>query len=124
MIINHVKLDKLNNKDLDLREKILGILDKRDLNKKIKKREEKLEIIGEIINLDSKAHLSGDVICSQNEAVIAALNDLPVLDEMAEKKISASFVNEESKIFDAEKTSIEEARKKERELGMINDEDY
>ena len=110
------KLDNLNNKDLDLREKILGILDKRNLKKKIKKREEKLEIIGEIINLDSKAHLSGDVICSQNEAVIAALNDLPVLDEMAEKKISASFVNEESKIFDAEKTSIEEARKKEREL--------
>ena len=45
------------------------------------------------------------MICSQNEAVIAALNDLPVLDEMAEKKISASFVNEESKIFDAEKTA-------------------
>ena len=110
------KLDNLNNKDLDLRKKILGILDKRDLKKKIKKREEKLEIIGEIINLDSKAHWSGDVIYSQNEAVIAALNDLPVLDEMAEKKISASFVNEESKIFDAEKTSIEEARKKEREL--------
>lgn len=110
------KLDNLNNKDLDLREKILGILDKKDLKKKIKKREEKLEIIGEIINLDSKAHLSGDVICSQNEAVIAALNDLPVLDENAEKKISASFVNEESRIFDAEKTSIEEARKKEREL--------
>lgn len=110
------KLDIFNNKDLDLRGKILGILDKRDLKKKIKKREEKLEIIGEIINLDSKAHLSGNVIYSQNEAVIAALNDLPVLDEMAEKKISASFVNEESKIFDAEKTSIEEARKKEREL--------
>lgn len=110
------KLDNLNNKDLDLREKILGILDKRDLKKKIKKREEKLEIIGEIINLDTKAHLSGDVIYSQNEAVIAALNALPVLDEMAEKKISASFVNEESKIFDAEKTSIEEARKREREL--------
>ena len=71
---------------------------------------------GEIINLDSKAHLSGDVIYSQNEAVIAALNALPVLDEMAEKKISASFVNEESKIFDAEKASIEEARKREREL--------
>ena len=110
------KLDNLNNKDLDLMKKILGILDKRDLKKKIKKREEKLEIIGEIINLDSKAHLSGDVIYSQNEAVIAALNALPVLDEMAEKKISASFVNEESKIFDAEKTSIEEARKREREL--------
>ena len=110
------KLDNLNNRDLDLMKKILGILDKRDLKKKIKKREEKLEIIGEIINLDSKAHLSGDVIYSQNEAVIAALNALPVLDEMAEKKISASFVNEESKIFDAEKTSIEEARKKEREL--------
>ncbi len=110
------KLDIFNNKDLDLRGKILGILDKRDLKKKIKKREEKLEIIGEIINLDSKAHLSGNVIYSQNEAVIAALNDLPVLDEMAEKKISASFVNEESKIFDAEKTSIEEARKREREL--------
>lgn len=110
------KLDNLNNKDLGLRDKILGILDKRDLKKKIKKREEKLEIIGEIINLDSKAHLSGDVICSQNEAVIAALNDLPVLDENAEKKISASFVNEESRIFDAEKTSIEEARKREREL--------
>lgn len=109
------KLDNLN-KDLDLMKKILGILDKRDLKKKIKKREAKLEIIGEIINLDSKAHLSGDVIYSQNEAVIAALNALPVLDEMAEKKISASFVNEESKIFDAEKTSIEEARKKEREL--------
>lgn len=56
------------------------------------------------------------MIYSQNEAVIAALNALPVLDEMAEKKISASFVNEESKIFDAEKTSIEEARKREREL--------
>ena len=110
------KLDNLNNRDLDLMKKILGILDKRDLKKKIKKREEKLEIIGEIINLDSKAHLSGNVIYSQNEAVIAALNALPVLDEMAEKKISASFVNEESKIFDAEKTSIEEARKKEREL--------
>ncbi len=110
------KLDNLNNRDLDLMKKILGILDKRDLKKKIKKREEKLEIIGEIINLDSKAHLSGDVIYSQNEAVIAALNALPVLDEMAEKKISASFVNEESKIFDAEKTSIEEARKKERKL--------
>ena len=81
------KLDNLYNKDLDLREKILGILDKRDLKTKIKKREEKLEIIGEIINLDSKAHLSGDVICSQNEAVIAALNDLPVLDEMAEKRL-------------------------------------
>ena len=110
------KLDNLNNKDLDLREKILGILDKRDLKKKIKKREEKLEIIGEIINLDSKAHLSGDVIYGQNASVIAALNALPVLDEMAEKKISASFVNEESKKFDAEKTSIEEARKREREL--------
>lgn len=109
------KLDNLN-KDLDLMKKILGILDKRDLKKKIKKREAKLEIIGEIINLDSKAHLSGNVIYSQNEAVIAALNALPVLDEMAEKKISASFVNEESKIFDAEKTSIEEARKREREL--------
>lgn len=109
------KLDNLN-KDLDLMKKILGILDKRDLKKKIKKREAKLEIIGEIINLDSKAHLSGDVIYSQNEAVIAALNALPVLDEMAEKKISASFVNEESKIFDAEKTSIEEARKREKEL--------
>lgn len=110
------KLDNLNNKDLDLRKKIIGILDKRDLKKKIKKREEKLEIIGEIINLDSKAHLSGDVIYSQNAAVIAALNALPVLDEMAEKKISASFVNEESKKFDTEKTSIEEARKREREL--------
>ena len=110
------KLDNLNNKDLGLGEKILGILDKRDLKKKIKKREEKLEIIGEIINLDSKAHLSGDVIYGQNAAVIAALNALPVLDEMAEKKISASFVNEESRIFDAEKTSIEEARKREREL--------
>ena len=110
------KLNNLNNKDLDLREKILGILDKRDLKKKIKKREENLKIIGEITALDSKAHLSGDVIYSQNEAVIAALNALPVLDEMAEKKISASFVNEESKIFDAEKTSIEEARKREREL--------
>ena len=110
------KLDNLNNKDLGLGENILGILDKRDLKKKIKKREEKLEIIGEIINLDSKAHLSGDVIYGQNAAVIAALNALPVLDEMAEKKISASFVNEESRIFDAEKTSIEEARKREREL--------
>ena len=110
------KLDNLNNKDLGLGEKILGILDKRDLKKKIKKREENLKIIGEITALDSKAHLSGDVIYSQNEAVIAALNALPVLDEMAEKKISASFVNEESKIFDAEKTSIEEARKREREL--------
>lgn len=110
------KLDNLNNKDLGLGEKILGILYKRDLKKKIKKREENLKIIGEITALDSKAHLSGNVIYSQNEAVIAALNALPVLDEMAEKKISASFVNEESKIFDAEKTSIEEARKREREL--------
>ena len=110
------KLDDLNNKDLDLREKILGILDKRDLKKKIKKREEKLEIIGEITSLDSKAHLSGDVIYSQNEAVIAALNALPVLDEMAEKKISASFVNEESKKFAEEKKSIEKDRKREREL--------
>lgn len=110
------KLDNLNNKDLDLREKILGILDKRDLKKKIKKREEKLEIIGEITSLDSKAHLSGDVIYSQNEAVIAALNALPVLDEMAEKKISASFVNEESKKFAEEKKSIEKDRKREREL--------
>ena len=110
------KLDDLNNKDLDLREKILGILDKRDLKKKIKKREEKLEIIGEITSLDSKAHLSVDVIYSQNEAVIAALNALPVLDEMAEKKISASFVNEESKKFAEEKKSIEKDRKREREL--------
>lgn len=110
------KLDNLNNKDLNLREKILGILDKRDLKKKIKKREENLKIIREITALDSKAHLSGNVIYSQNEAVIGALNALPVLDEMDEKKISASFVNEESKIFDAEKTSIEEARKREREL--------
>ena len=110
------KLDNLNNKSL--REKIfsLGFLDKRALNDKIKEREKNLKIIGEITALDSKAHLSGNVIYSQNAAVIAALNDLPVLDEMAEKKISASFVNEESKIFDAEKTSIEEARKREREL--------
>ena len=110
------KLDNLNNKDLGLGEKILGILDKRDLKKKIKKREENLKIIGEITALDSKAHLSGDVIYSQNEAVIAALNALPVLDEMAEKKISASFVNEESKKFAEEKKSIEKDRKSEREL--------
>ena len=65
---------------------------------------------------DRPAHRSVDTIAYENEAVIAALNALPVLDEMAEKKISASFVYEESKIFDAEKTSIEEARKSEREL--------
>ena len=40
------KLDNLNNRDLDLMKKILGILDKRDLKKKIKKREEKLERLG------------------------------------------------------------------------------
>ena len=68
------------------------------------------------MKLDRPAHRSVDTIVYENKAVIAALNALPVLDEMAEKKISASFVYEESKIFDAEKTSIEEARKSEREL--------
>ena len=110
------KLDDLNNKSL--REKIFSLefLDKKNLNDKIKEREKNLKITAEIMELDRPAHRSVDTIAYENGAVIAALNALPVLDEMAEKKISASFVNEESKIFDAEKTSIEEARKKEREL--------
>lgn len=110
------KLDKLNNKSLGEKIISLGFLDKRALNAKIKKREKNLEITAEIMELDRSAHRSVDTIAYENEAVIAALNALPVLDEMAEKKISASFVNEESKIFDAEKISIEEARKREREL--------
>lgn len=110
------KLDKLNNKSLWKKIISLGFLDKIVLNAKIKKRKKNLEITAEILKLDRPAHRSVDTIAYENEAVIAALNALPVLDEMAEKKISASFVNEESKIFDAEKTSIEEARKKEREL--------
>lgn len=110
------KLDNLNNKSLGEKIISLGFLDKRALNAKIKKREKNLEITAEIMELDRSAHRSVDTIAYENEAVIAALNALPVLDEMVEKKISASFVNEESKIFDAEKTSIEEARKREREL--------
>lgn len=110
------KLDKLNNKSLWEKIISLGFLDKRALNAKIKEREKNLKITAEIMELDRPAHRSVDTIAYENEAVIVALNALPVLDEMAEKKISASFVNEESKIFDAEKTSIEEARKKEREL--------
>ncbi len=110
------KLDNLNNKSLWEKIISLGFLDKIVLNAKIKKRKKNLEITAEILKLDRPAHRSVDTITYENKAVIAALNALPVLDEMAEKKISASFVNEESKIFDAEKTSIEEARKSEREL--------
>lgn len=108
------KLDNLNNKSLG--EKILGILDKIVLKVKIKKREKNLKIIAEITTLDYTAHKSVDTIAYENEDVIAALNALPVLDEMAEKKISASFVNEESKKYAEEKKSIEKARKSEREL--------
>lgn len=110
------KLDDLNNKSL--REKIfsLGFLDKKNLNDKIKEREKNLKITAEIMELDRPAHRSVDTIVYENEAVIAALNALPVLDEMAEKKISASFVNEESKKFAEEKKSIEKDRKREREL--------
>ena len=110
------KLDDLNNKSL--REKIfsLGFLDKKNLNDKIKEREKNLKITAEIMELDRPAHRSVDTIAYENGAVIAALNTLPVLDEMAEKKISASFVNEESKKFAEEKKSIEKDRKREREL--------
>ena len=110
------KLDNLNNKSLGEKIFSLGFLDKRALNAKIKKREKNLKIIAEITALDYTAHKSVDTIAYENEAVIAALNALPVLDEMAEKKISASFVNEESKKFAEEKKSIEKARKSEREL--------
>lgn len=110
------KLDNLNNKSLWEKIFSLKFLDIINLNDKIKKREKNLKITAEIMELDIPAHRSVDTIAYENEAVIVALNSLPVLDEMAEKKISASFVNEESKKFDAEKTSIEEARKREREL--------
>ena len=110
------KLDDLNNKSL--REKIFSLefLDKKNLNDKIKEREKNLKITAEIMELDRPAHRSVDTIAYENGAVIAALNALPVLDEMAEKKISASFVNEESKKFAEEKKSIEKDRKREREL--------
>ena len=110
------KLDKLNNKSLWEKIISLGFLDKRALNAKIKKRKKNLEITAEILKLDIPAHRSIDTIAYENRAVIAALNALPVLDEMAEKKISASFVNEESKKFAEEKKSIEKDRKREREL--------
>ncbi len=110
------KLDNLNNKSLGEKIFSLEFLDIKNLNAKIKEREKNLEIIAEIMKLDLLAHRSVDTIAYENEAVIAALNALPVLDEMAEKKISASFVNEESKKFAEEKKSIEKARKSEREL--------
>lgn len=110
------KLDNLNNKSL--LEKIISLkfLDIINLNDKIKEREKNLKITAEILELDIPAHRSVDTIAYENEAVIAALNSLPVLDEMAEKKISASFVNEKSKKFAEEKKSIEKDRKSEREL--------
>ena len=110
------KLDNLNNKSLVEKIISLGFLDTKNLNDKIKEREKKLATIAGILELDRPAHKSVDTIAYENEAVIAALNALPVLDEMAEKKISASFVNEESKKFAEEKKSIEKDRKREREL--------
>lgn len=110
------KLNNLNNKSLGEKIFSLGFLDIKNLNAKIKEREKNLEIIAEIMKLDLPAHRSVDTIAYENAAIIAALNALPVLDEMAEKKISASFVNEESKKFAEEKKSIEKARKSEREL--------
>lgn len=110
----------LSGLNIEARKKLdagkLGFLDKISLNRNIKKRQKLLEVVGGIEGLDGKAHLSGDMIAKQNEAVIAALNALPVLDNNAEQKISASYVNEESKIFDAERKSIIEARQKERAL--------
>ena len=110
------KLDNLNNKSLWEKIISLGFLDKKNLKAKIKEREKNLKVTAEILELDRPAHGSVDTIAYENEAVIAALNALPVLDEMAEKKISASFVNEESKKFAEEKKSIEKDRKSEREL--------
>lgn len=110
------KLDNLNNKSLVEKIISLGFLDTKNLNDKIKEREKKLATIAGILELDRPAHRSVDTIAYENESVIAALNALPVLDEMAEKKISASFVNEESKKFAEEKKSIEKDRKREREL--------
>lgn len=110
------KLDNLNNKSLWEKIISLGFLDKKNLKAKIKEREKNLKVTAEILELDRPAHRSVDTIAYENEAVIAALNALPVLDEMAEKKISASFVNEESKKFAEEKKSIEKDRKSEREL--------
>lgn len=110
------KLDNLNNKSLVEKIISLGFLDTKNLNDKIKEREKKLATIAGILELDRPAHRSVDTIAYENGAVIAALNALTVLDEMAEKKISASFVNEESKKFAEEKKSIEKDRKREREL--------
>ena len=110
------KLDNLNNKSLVEKIISLGFLDTKNLKAKIKEREKKLATIAGILELDRPAHRSVDTIAYENESVIAALNALPVLDEMAEKKISASFVNEESKKFAEEKKSIEKDRKREREL--------
>lgn len=46
-----------------------------------------------------KNYLSGDMIAKQNEAVIAALNALPVLDNDAEQKISASYVKRKERLL-------------------------
>ena len=108
------KLDNLNNKSLVEKIISLGFLDTKNLNDKIKEREKKLATIAGILELDRPAHRSVDTIAYENESVIAALNALPVLDEMAEKKISASFVNEESKKF-AEEKNLSKRIEKEKE---------
>ncbi len=109
-------LAKLNSVAKKKLEGNVGFLDKIEIQRKIKSREKILEIIGEIQKSDGKAHLSGDMIAKQNESVISALNGLPVLDGHAEQKIVASYINEESKTFDAERTSINEERQKIKKL--------
>lgn len=109
-------LGKLNSEAKKKLEGKVSFLDKMAINGRIKRRTSILEIISDIKHLDAKAHLSGDTIARENEELIEVLNNLPVLENDADKKIVATFVDEEGKIFDNERQGIKEARRHIKEM--------